>query len=122
MDSEINATTLPAADLLVTNTYYEALSSRSTDAHDDQKLTMRQYIEREDALNGQLHPGIWQLVIGLVERRDEINEARTRTQMAELMRHLPGIAPAIGVVWEHVQNTNPENIGWCCTGEGRIED
>lgn len=102
--------------------YYAALASRSDDAESDHKLTMRQYREREEALHGQLHPSIWQLVIGLVEQRDRINEAWTDTRIAELCRHLPGIAPAIEVVWEHIENNLPSNIGYCCGGEGRFEE
>lgn len=120
--SHVDETALPQADLTVSPDFYQALSGRSTDAESDHKLTMRQYNALEKELHAQLHPNIWDLVIGLAEQRDRINQTRTDTMLAELMRHLPGVAPAIQVVWDHVQNTNPENIGWCCAGEGTIEE
>jgi hypothetical protein len=37
--------------------------------------------------------------------------------VAELMRHLPGLAPAIGVVWLHIVTNNYADHGNCCVGE-----
>jgi hypothetical protein len=41
--------------------------------------------------------------------------------VAELMRHLPGLAPAIGVVWLHIMTNNYNDHGYCCidTFDGR---
>ena len=42
--------------------------------------------------------------------------------IAELMRHLPGLAPAIGVVWRHIMETSYDDVGRCCidTVDGRF--
>jgi hypothetical protein len=36
-------------------------------------------------------------------------------QSAELARHLPGLAPVIRMVWEHVVSVAYQNPGDCCT-------
>jgi hypothetical protein len=35
--------------------------------------------------------------------------------IAELARHVPGLAPALHLAWEHVIDTRLDDVGRCCT-------
>jgi hypothetical protein len=39
---------------------------------------------------------------------------------AEMARHLPGLAPAIRALAEHLHGQHPEEVGRCCTGPDEV--
>lgn len=43
------------------------------------------------------------------------NNAESSWQAAELARHLPGVAPAIMMIWDHVTHVSYGKPGTCCT-------
>ena len=43
------------------------------------------------------------------------HEATTDLFVAELVRHFPGLAPALTRVWRHVSGAFFETVGTCCT-------
>ena len=47
--------------------------------------------------------------------------ASTDVNIAELVRHFPGLAPAIRLAWAHVIDTRLDRIGTCCADGGPVE-
>ena len=44
-----------------------------------------------------------------------------RVQVNGLRRYLPGLAPAIRLVWMHVLDARLDRVGACCTDGGMID-
>ncbi len=40
--------------------------------------------------------------------------------VAELCRHLPGLAPTIRLLWAHVIDCRPHDVGACCGVDGPV--
>jgi hypothetical protein len=64
------------------------------------------YREAQDKANAAdaafrvaVHPKIWEL----------------HKEIAELARHVPGLAPALHLAWEHAIDTRLDDVGRCCT-------
>ena len=51
----------------------------------------------------------------------DMHGAENDFHVAELCRHLPGLAPAIRLVWMHVLDARLERVGACCTDGGMID-
>jgi len=51
----------------------------------------------------------------------EMHGAENDLHVAELCRHLPGLAPAIRLVWMHVLDARLDRVGACCTDGGMID-
>ena len=51
----------------------------------------------------------------------EMHGAENDLHVAELCRHLPGLAPAIRLVWMHVLDARLDRVGACCTDGGPID-
>ncbi len=49
------------------------------------------------------------------------HDACTRMFVAELARHLPGLAPAIHLLWAHIVEARLQRVGTCCTDGGPID-
>ena len=100
---------------------YANLVERSNDAEEDYRKAARKAGELEEQLRATLHPDIMNLIDELIERRGVVADAWTDLMGAELGRHLPGLAPVIMLLWDHVRNIHPRNVGHCCAGEGSYE-
>ena len=51
----------------------------------------------------------------------DLHGATTDLHVNELCRHLPGLAPAIRLVWGHVLDCRLDRVGACCTDGGMID-
>ena len=51
----------------------------------------------------------------------DMHGAENDFHIAELSRHLPGLAPAIRLVWMHVLDARLDRVGACCTDGGMID-
>lgn len=100
---------------------YDALASRCTDLQGDYHIDMNRCADKENALKATLHPAMWAAVHEALEQRDVMAQAFTDLLVAELGRHLPGLAPALMLVWDHVKEITPKNVGFCCIGNGSFE-
>lgn len=68
----------------------------------------------ETTLREQLHPSLFEMVVTFAEARVDQIDAAWRLSEAELERHLPGLAPAIALVWDHVVDSWVDAAGRCC--------
>jgi hypothetical protein len=66
-----------------------------------------------DARNATLTPEQQELVEAYDEAKDEHHSATFDWYIAEIGRHLPGIAPAITAVWAHVREETSQG-STCC--------
>ncbi len=57
----------------------------------------------------------------LVDAVDDERGAWVDVHVAELARHLPGMAPAIRLLWAHVIDERVDAVGTCCADGGPIE-
>jgi len=51
----------------------------------------------------------------------DMHGAENDLHVNELCRHLPGLAPAIRLVWAHVLDARLDRVGSCCTDGGPVE-
>ena len=51
----------------------------------------------------------------------DMHGAENDFHVAELCRHLAGLAPAIRLVWAHVLDARLDRVGACCTDGGPVE-
>jgi len=51
----------------------------------------------------------------------DLHAATTEFQVAEVCRHVPGLAPAIRILWAHVLDCRLDRVGACCTDGGPVE-
>ncbi len=51
----------------------------------------------------------------------DLHGATTDLHVNELCRHLPGLAPAIRILWVHVIDARLDRVGVCCTDGGMID-
>jgi len=51
----------------------------------------------------------------------DLHGATTDFHVNELCRHLPGLAPAIRILWAHVLDCRLDRVGACCTDGGPVE-
>lgn len=100
---------------------YGTLVERSNDYQADHRMVLHQAQDLQSNLCEQLHPNIWKLVDEVLEKRSSEADAYMDMLQAEMVRHLPGLAPALMLVWEHVRGNLPANVGHCCAGNGSFE-
>ena len=67
------------------------------------------------AFRAAVHPTIWELHKEIGELDQAARDASSDMWIAELARHVPGLAPALHLAWEHVIDTRLDDIGRCCT-------
>ena len=70
---------------------------------------------KEEEFRAAVHPKIWELHNQIEEQGNLTHEASMDLHVAELCRHLPGLAPTIRVMWMHVIDERTEQVGRCCT-------
>ena len=73
------------------------------------------------ALAEHLSPTAAALERALSDAVTDLHAATTDFQVAEVCRHLPGLAPAIRLVWAHVLDARLDRVGACCTDGGPVE-
>ena len=73
------------------------------------------------ALAEHLSPTAQALERALTDAVTDLHAATTDFQVAEVCRHLPGLAPAIRLVWMHVLDARLDRVGACCTDGGMID-
>jgi hypothetical protein len=100
---------------------YANLADRCNDFEEDYQRVARQVSESTAELVRTLHPQVMSLVDDALEARSQQGEAWMDLMAAELGRHLPGLAPMIMLLWEHVRSIHPRNVGHCCAGERTYE-
>ena len=71
--------------------------------------------EAERELGRHLSPAATELWRQLSDAYVDANGAANDLHVAELARHLPGLAPTIRLLWAHVIDCRFENVGRCCT-------
>lgn len=74
------------------------------------------------ALSDNLHPKLWDAIEALLDLKMQQHEASTDLFVAELVRHFPGMAPALTTVWHHVSSAFFETVGNCCTPPESADD
>ena len=75
----------------------------------------------DHALAEHLSPTAQALERLLSDAVTDLHAATTDFQVAEVCRHLPGLAPAIRLVWMHVIDARLDRVGACCTDGGPVE-
>ncbi len=75
----------------------------------------------ERALAEHLSPTAVALERTLSDAVADMHGAENDFHVAELCRHLPGLAPAIRLVWAHVIDARLDQVGICCTDGGMID-
>jgi hypothetical protein len=71
-----------------------------------------------EALKAQIGEEHYRLAMAYMEGpHDQQRDVWHDLVVAELMRHLPGVAPAIGVVWLHIMESGYDEHGRCCVDE-----
>ena len=75
----------------------------------------------ERALGEHLSPTAVALGRAVSDAVTEMHGAENDFHVAELCRHLPGLAPAIRLVWMHVLDARLDRVGACCTDGGMID-
>ena len=73
------------------------------------------------ALAEHLSPTAAALERALSDAVTDLQAATTDFQVAEVCRHLPGLAPAIRILWAHVLDCRLDRVGVCCTDGGMID-
>ena len=73
------------------------------------------------ALAEHLSPTAVALGRTLSDAVTDMHGAENDFHVAELCRHLPGLAPAIRLVWMHVLDARLDRVGACCTDGGMID-
>jgi len=73
------------------------------------------------ALAEHLSPTAVALGRTLSDAVTDMHGAENDFHVAELCRHLPGLAPAIRLVWAHVIDARLDRVGACCTDGGMID-
>ena len=73
------------------------------------------------ALAEHLSPTAVALGRTLSDAVTDMHGAEIDLHVAELCRHLPGLAPAIRLVWMHVIDARLDRVGSCCTDGGMID-
>jgi len=73
------------------------------------------------ALAEHLSPTATAFVRALSDAVTDMHGAENDFHVAELCRHLPGLAPAIRLVWMHVLDARLDRVGACCTDGGMID-
>jgi len=75
----------------------------------------------ERGLGEHLSPTAQALERTLSDALTDLHAATVDFQVAEVCRHLPGLAPALRIVWAHVQDARLDRVGFCCTDGGMID-
>ncbi len=107
-----HSVTVPAPDALAADSwralarYQEATAERS---------------RAERALVEHLSPVATELYRTLSDAESEAQGASTELHVAELVRHFPGLAPALRLAWAHVIDCRLDAVGSCCTAGGPID-
>jgi hypothetical protein len=97
----------------------------ATMLHDDDKMARRAEEDQLDRrLRAELTEGQWQMHERLLELNATALHEDEDLRLEELARHLPGVAPAIRVLAEHLIEQRAADVGSCCTapvpgGRGR---
>ncbi len=73
------------------------------------------------AVGEHLSPTAVALARTLSDAVTDMHGAENDFHIAELCRHLPGLAPAIRLVWAHVLDCRLDRVGVCCTDGGPVE-
>jgi hypothetical protein len=95
-------------------TIYPTLVAHSLDEADEYRAICERTHKMEQDLKNSLHPDIWKAVTALIEERGQQADAFARIIFSELQRHLPGLAPGLRIVADHVLEVGPHDIGRCC--------
>ena len=75
----------------------------------------------DEALKAHLSPQAMAAYRELVDAIDDERGAWIDVHVAELARHLPGMAPAVRLLWAHVIDERVDAVGTCCADGGPIE-
>ena len=111
-DAPEAATVPEPADPLVRITLELLAEARAADRRRD---------AADEALKAHLPARAGRAYRAAVDAIDDARGAWADVHVAELARHLPGLAPTIRLLWAHVIDERPERIGACCTDGGPVE-
>ena len=75
----------------------------------------------ERALGEHLSPTAQALERAVSDAVSDLHGATTDLHVNELCRHLPGLGPAIRILWAHVMDCRLDGVGVCCTDGGPVE-
>jgi hypothetical protein len=101
--------------------HYAALIEASRAALADYRQADERATSATDALRAE-HPEIRETIDQVVELVMDRHEASTLLAVAELARHLPGLAPTLELVWSHCHDMYLDRVGRCCICEKPITD
>ena len=76
------------------------------------KAALGQLVEFQDEITARVS---WDVANPLFLAESDYNEAHSAWVMAELARHLPGLAPALLMLEHHIIETAYQKPGACCT-------
>ena len=96
-----------------------AMAAESRRLHARCRETLAEATRAEDALGASLTPEQLVLFRTSDSALGEHHSATMAWYMAEICRHLPGIAPALVAVWEHVREER--GAGVCCMPDAGYE-
>ena len=100
----------------------DRLARVSRDALADYRNASDAWSALEARVKPDLSPEAWGIVEQLLESRTMQMEASTDLFFAELVRHFPGMAPALATVWNHVSGAFFDTVGTCCTPTEGADD
>lgn len=72
------------------------------------------------ALLASLSPQQRELYLTLEAAANERDAMRAMVTQREMARHLPGLSPALDLIWQHVEAIDPLNWARCCTPDERV--
>ena len=93
----------------------DALATVAREALAEARAADRRERELAEALEEHLSPKANELYRELADVAAESRTAWLDVHVAELARHLPGLGPAIRLLWAHVIDERIDRIGACCT-------
>ncbi len=99
----------------------DALTGACLEALAELRSTIEERRRLERGLMEHLSPTARKIYRDVCDAGSEMHGAEVRLHVAELARHLPGLAPAIRLVWAHVIDCRLDRVGACCTDGGPID-
>ena len=99
----------------------DPLAQMSLDLLAELRTTMAARDVADRALAEHLSPTAQALARTVSDAVTDMHGAENDLHVNEVSRHLPGLAPAIRLVWMHVIDARLDRVGSCCTDGGMID-
>lgn len=111
----VSAATPPAADPHMADLAVESLATLA-----EYRAAESEHRAAAAALLATLSPQQRELYLTLEAAANDRDAMRAMVTQREMARHLPGLSPALDLVWRHVEETDPINWAHCCTPDERL--